>query len=105
VGIGIWSIIATAAANIPWTKVVQSTPLLVDVFGQAKAKLKMNEASQRNVEDQLKMLHEENARLAATLSQLSVKVQLLNSRVATLTKLTVISLLCAISASVLWILK
>ena len=104
-GIGIWSIIATAAANIPWTKVVQSTPLLVDVFGQAKAKLKMNEASQRNIEDQLKMLHEENARLGATLLQMSEQVQLLNSRVATLTKLTVISLLCALSAAVFLMLK
>ena len=104
-GIGLLGVIKTAAMNIPWAKVAQNTPLLVDMLGKAKAQIKQHDATQKNLEDQLKSLHDENAKLAATLLQLSNNVQSLTSRVSLLTKLTVFSLLLAISASVLWMLK
>ena len=98
-------IIKAAAANIPWAKVAQSTPLIVDVLGKAKAKLKLQEATQKELEERLKAVQDENARLTTALLHMSDKVQKLNSRVSLLTVISGISLLCAISALVLWMLK
>lgn len=100
-----WGLLKTAAANIPWTKVAENTPLLVDVLGKAKARIRLNENSQKNLEEHLKSLQDENARLTTDLLQLSKKLQLLSSRVALLSKITGISLFCAVSALVLWMLK
>ena len=104
-GIGLLGVIKTAAMHIPWAKVAQNTPLLVDMIGKAKAQIKQHDASQRNLEDQLKSLNDENAKLAATVLQMSNTVQLLTSRISFLTKLTAISLLLAISSVVLWMLN
>lgn len=104
-GIGLLGVIKTAAMNIPWAKVAQNTPLLVDMLGKAKAQIKQHDASQKNLEDQLKSLHEENAKLAATVLQMSTTVQLLTSRVSLLTKLTFMSLLLSSCTVVLWMLK
>ena len=100
-----WGLLKTAATNIPWTKVAENAPLLVDALGKAKARIRLNESSQKNLEEHLKSLQDENARLAADLLQLSKKVQLLTSRVALLSKITGFSLLCAVAALVLWMLK
>jgi hypothetical protein len=106
VGIGpLWGLIRTAAANIPWTKVAQNTPLLVDMLGKAKAKIRQQEVSQRNIDEQLRLLQEENARLSTDLQQTSLRLRLLTSRVATLSAVSVISLLCSLAALVLWLLK
>lgn len=104
-GIGLLGFIKAAAANIPWTKVAQSTPVLVDMLGMARAKLKLQETSQKNLGDQLKLLQEENARLVTDLQRMSGKLQLVTSRVSILTKLTAVSLLLALSSLVLWMLK
>lgn len=104
-GIGLLGIIKTAAEKIPWAKVAQNTPLVVDLLGKAKAQIRQHDASQRNLEEQVKSLHDENARLAAALLQLSDRLQLVTSRVSTLLKVSVVSLLFALSALVLWMLK
>ena len=105
-GIGpFWIFVKAAAANIPWARVAQSTPLLVDVLGKAKAKIMQQETSQRNLEERLKGLQDENARLTTALLQMSDKLQLVSSRLSLLTAVSGISLLCAISALVLWMLR
>ena len=100
-----WGLLKTAATYIPWTKVAENAPLLVDVLGKAKARIRLNESSQKNIEGHLKSLQDENARLATDLLKLTKKLQLLTSRVALLTKITGFSLLCAVSAVVFWMLK
>jgi hypothetical protein len=101
----LWGLIRTAAANIPWARVAQNTPVLVDMLGKAKARIRQQEASQRDIDDQLKQMQDENARLSASLLQLSGKVQLLTSRVAMLTTIAVFALLCAVAALVLRLVK
>ena len=101
----IWSFVRAAAANIPWTKVAQSTPLIADMLGSAKAKLQRYETSQKNIDEHLKQLQDENARLATALQQMSDKLQALTSRVFLLTTLTCLCLVCAVLGLVLWMLK
>jgi hypothetical protein len=105
VGIGLWAILSAAATNIPWTKVAQNTPLLVDLLGKAKTRMRLHDASQKNLADEVRLLQDENARLDAALLQLSEKLVKLTSRVALLQKTAVVSLLLGVSAVVLWLLK
>ena len=104
-GIAFWSLIKTAATNIPWTRVAESTPLIVDMLGKAKIRIKQNEAAQKSLEDQLTLLLKENARQATDLKRMSDKIQVLTSRVSRLTTLTGISLLAAVAALMLWAAK
>jgi hypothetical protein len=106
VGIGlIWSVLKTAATKIPWLQVVENAPLVVDALGRVKSKVRQNEASLKNCDDHLKLLQVENARLAVELQQVSVKLQLLTARVSRLTKVAGVSLLCAVAALILWIVR
>jgi hypothetical protein len=106
VGIGlIWSVLKTAATKIPWLQVVENAPLVVDALGRVTSKARQNEASIKNCDDHLKVLQLENARLAVELQQMSVKLQLLSARVSRLTKIAGVSLLCAVSALILWIVR
>lgn len=103
-GIGpLLGLLKTAATNIPWAKVAQNTPLVVDAFGKAKARLQQNEALQKDLEHHLKALHEENARLTSAVLQLSDKLQLVTSRVSLLSKISAVSLLLATASLALWI--
>jgi hypothetical protein len=103
--LGLWGLLSTAAMKIPWTRVAQSAPMLVDMIGKARTNMRMQEASAKNLDVQLKQLQDENAMLTSALLQVSDKLQLLTSRVSTLTKITGLSLLLAASALVLWLLK
>lgn len=96
--IGIWSVLTAAATKIPWTRVVQSAPVVVEVLDRVKARVRLNEAAQKNLDEQLKCLAEENARLLEELKQASLKLQKLTARVSFLTKLTLVSFLCAVAA-------
>jgi len=101
----VWSVLKAAATRIPWLQVVENAPLVVDALGRVKTKVRLNEASLKNCDDHLKLLQLENARLAVELQQMSVKLQLLTARVSRLTKVAGVSLLCAVSALILWILR
>lgn len=104
-GLGLLGFIRAVAANVPWTKVAQSTPVFVDMLGMARAKLKLQESSQKNLGDQMKLLQEQNTRLATELQRVSDQLQRVTSRVSLLTKLTAVALLSTVSSLVLWMLK
>jgi len=98
VAIGIWSVLKAAATKIPWTRVVQSAPVVVEALDRMKARVRLNEAAQKNLDDQLKYLVEENVRLSGELKQASFRLQKLTARVSLLTKLVLVSFLCAVAA-------
>jgi septal ring factor EnvC (AmiA/AmiB activator) len=106
VGIGpLLNLIKTAAVNIPWSRVAQNTPLIVDMLGKAKAKIRQSESINRDFEDQLKLLQDENARLSTSLLQATDKIQRLTARVSMLAKVSGFSLLLALAALILGIVK
>lgn len=105
-GIGmVWGVLRQAAIRIPWSKVVQNAPLVVDVLDRMKAKVKLNEAAQRSLDDQLKTLTEENIRLSSEVLQVSLRLQQLTARVSVLSRLCLLAIVFSIATLVLWLAK
>jgi hypothetical protein len=96
-----WSIVKAAVTRVPWSKVVQHAPAVVDALGRVKTRVRLQEAAQKDADDQLRLLVEENARLHGELNRLSKELQRLNSRVALFAKLAGVALVCAAAALVL----
>jgi hypothetical protein len=102
-GVGfVLQILRTAATRIPWTKVAQNTPLFVEMVGKAKDRMNAHAKIQ---DDQLKLLQDENARLAKSLLQVSDQLQKVSSRVSLLTVIAAASLLIAVSSLVVCLVK
>ena len=69
----IWGIAKIAATKIPWGRVMENIPAVVDLAGRAKGKF--TGASHGAVEDRLRLLHEENRRLEKALLENSGHLQ------------------------------
>jgi len=106
VGIGmVWSVLRQAATRIPWSKVVQNAPLVVDVLDRVKSKVLVNEAAQRSADDRLRVLAEENARLSAELLQNTLQLKQLAARVSFMTKLAGFALIFSAAALILALVR
>ncbi|GFO58375.1 hypothetical protein GMST_07000 [Geomonas silvestris] len=105
-GIGmVWSVLRQAATRIPWSKVVQNAPLVVDVLDRVKLRTRAGEAAQRSLDDQLHALAEENARLSADLLRTTLQLKQLAARVSLLSKLSGFAIGFAAAALVLALVK
>ena len=102
---GLLGLLKTAASNIPWSRVVQSTPLLVETLGRARERLRQNDASQRDLEEHLKLLQEENAKLTTAVLHLSQNLQSLSSRVTLMTTVSAVSLILALASMIIALAK
>jgi len=67
----IWGIAKIAATKIPWGRVMENIPAVVDLAGRAKGRLKGGGA----VEEQLRLLQEENRKLEKALLESSGHLQ------------------------------
>jgi hypothetical protein len=109
-GMGIWGIVKIVATRIPWGKVVENVPAVVDLVERAKGRFKVS--SPNDLEERLRLIQEENVKLertlletAAHLQQLTNSVKVLSARQRTWSIATAVSLLIAISSLVLWVVK
>ena len=106
----IWKIVKTAATAIPWGRVVENAPAVVDLVGRAKDRLRASPA--QGLEAQLRSLQEENLKLADTLlktsdhlEELTKALEVVAARQKMLTTATFVSLLIGISSLALWIIR
>ena len=102
----IWRVVK----NIPWAKVVQSTPLIVELVARAKDRLKSPTGEEQLehltlLADQVQALEKEKARLATEVKEKSAQLELLSNqlrqvtaRAATLTVIAAVSAVVAVSA-------
>ena len=106
----IWGIAKTVATKIPWGRVVEHAPVMVDLVGRAKDRLRGSSGG--DLEERLIAIHDENLKLEKTLQETSRHLQeltntlkVLSARQAKLSIATGISLLLAISSLLLWAMK
>ncbi|HJV65331.1 MAG TPA: hypothetical protein VJ550_06355 [Geomonas sp.] len=99
----IWKIIKAAATNVPWGRMVQNAPAVVDLVERVKERLLAG--AQHDLHDELQALREENVKLADTLLQTTARVEELGkalevmvARQKMLAVVAVVSLLLAISS-------
>jgi hypothetical protein len=110
-GLGVvWRVVKTAATKIPWGRVVENAPLVVDMVGRARARL--TALPHHDFEVQLRSIQEENLKLAQTLQQSADHLQevsqtllVVEARQKMLVSATVVSLLIAVSALAVALLK
>ena len=110
-GMGVvWGIVKTAATQIPWGRVLEKVPVAVDLMGRARERFKP--AAQRDLEGPFRLLQEENLKLTKALVETSVQLQqigkvlgVLAARQKMLAIATVLSLMLAVSALTLVLLK
>jgi hypothetical protein len=106
----VWKIVRTAASSIPWVSVVENTPALLDLVERARERFRAG--ASHDMEEQLNALQEENLKLADTLlrttnhlQEVTNTLEVVLARQKTLGVVTVISLLAAVSALALALLK
>lgn len=110
-GIGvIWGIVRVAATRIPWLKVVENAPAVVDLVARAKDRLYAS--SQDDLVERLNLIHEENLKLEKVLIKTADHLQELENTLKTvvarqksLVVATVASLLIAASSLLLWFVR
>ena len=106
----VWGIVKTAATHIPWGRVLENVPAVVDLMGRAKERLKPSQ--QNDLEGPVRLLQEENLKLTKALVETSAQLQetgkvliVLAARQKMLIIATVLSLLLAISALAVVLLR
>jgi hypothetical protein len=110
-GIGvIWGVVRTVATKIPWGRVIENVPAVVDLVERAKDKF--SASTQNDLEEKLILLRDENLKLEKALLEISDNQQeLANSLKVVLARqkklaiATVVSLLIATSSLILWVIK
>jgi hypothetical protein len=106
----VWSILKTAATQVPWGRVVQNAPMVVDIVERVRER--MGAVSHHGVADELRVLREENIRLADGLQKsneqllaVTKTLTVVAARQKLLAVLTVLSLLAAVAALALAAVK
>jgi hypothetical protein len=104
----VWNIVRTAATKIPWGRIVENAPVVVDLVERVKDHLKSPQ--QNDIYKELKLNREEHLKMADSLLQATTEVQQLKAAlevVAARQKMlmiaTGISLLVALSALIGWL--
>lgn len=106
-GIGsIWGIAKVAATKIPWGKVMENMPAVVELVGRAKDRFKAHAFPPGgDVDERIRLLQDENVKLEKALLQTSDHLQeaiktlkVVSARQKTLAIATVAALLIALSS-------
>jgi predicted nuclease with TOPRIM domain len=102
----VWTVLKMAATRIPWGRVVENAPAVVDLVGRARDRFK---PSVDDLEERLQSIQAENLKLekmlqatADHLQQITDTLKVVSARQKMLTICTVVSLLTAITALILW---
>lgn len=102
----IWSVAKIAATKIPWGRVFENLPVVVDMANRAKGRF-MGGSAPSDLEARVQQLHEENRRLEKALLETSGHLQLavktlkvVLARQKVLMAATAVSLVVAIAALV-----
>jgi hypothetical protein len=109
-GIGVvWGMVKTAATKIPWGRVLQNAPAVVDLIGRAKESLQVPHS---DLEERLGLIQEQNLKLEQTLLQtaehlqeLTKTLEVMAARQRLLSIGIVVSLLIAVSSLSLWFVR
>ena len=106
----IWGVVKLAASKVPWGRVVENAPAVVDLVGRAKERLMAS--AQDDLVERLRLIHEENQKLEKVLLETSTHLQELEKSLKAvaasqrvLMMVTVVSLIMAVSSLVLWAAK
>lgn len=99
-----------AATRIPWTTVIENSPVLVDMM--ARARERFMTAGTHDFPEELRVLQEENIRLANSLLQTTERLAEVNrmlevviARQRTLALVSILALLAAVASLGLWLVK
>lgn len=102
----VWSVAKIAATKIPWGRVFENLPVVVEMANRAKGRF-MGESAPSDLEARVQQLHEENRRLEKALLETSGHLQLavktlkvVLARQKVLMAATAVSLVVAIAALV-----
>ena len=102
----VWSVAKIAATKIPWGRVFENLPVVVEMANRAKGRF-MGESAPSDLEARVQQLHEENRRLEKALLETSGHLQLavktlkvVLARQKVLMAVTALSLVVAIAALV-----
>ena len=106
----VWNIVRTAATKIPWGRLVENAPAVVDMMGRVKDHLKAPQ--QGDLYKELKLNREEHLKMADSLLQTTAEVERLKAaleviaaRQKMMMTATAISLLAALSALIAWMAR
>jgi len=106
----ILGVLKIAATKIPWSRVMENLPAVVDMVGRAKARLRVPASAPGTLEERLRSMEEENLRLGKallqsteTLQQVAKSLEVVAARQKMLAIVTAVSLLTAIWSLCLWL--
>ena len=105
-----WGIVKTAATKIPWARVAENVPAVVDMIGRARERFRVPVSSADDLEERLRLLQDENLKLGKLLLQttdhlqeIAKSLEVVAARQKMLVIGTVASLLIAVSSLALWV--
>lgn len=106
----IWTVVRIAATKVPWGRVMENVPALMDMVGKAKTRLREQPAQRGSLDERLRILEEENLKLgkallqsSETIRQLAKTVEVVTARQKMLMTATVVSFLMALTSLLLWL--
>ena len=106
----IWGVVRIAATKVPWGRVMENVPALMDMVQRAKGRLREQPAARGSADERLRALEEENLKLgkalvqsSETIKQLAKTVEVVTARQKMLMTATVISFLMALTSLLLWL--
>jgi hypothetical protein len=101
----VWTVIRLAATRIPWGRVIENIPAVVDMVNRAKGRLKASASAQGPVDERMRVVEEESLRLGKALleteerlQELAKALEVLAARQKMLIFLAMVSLATAIAA-------
>lgn len=105
----VWTIVRIAATKIPWGRVMENVPAVVDMVGRAKGRFMASPPAQIGQDERLRMLQEENLKLKKAivetsdqLQQVAKSLEVVAARQKMLMIATAVAFLAAVWSLFLW---
>lgn len=105
----VWTIVRIAATKIPWGRVMENVPAVVDMVGRAKGRLMGSPPAQIGQDERLRLLMEENLKLKKAivetsdqLQQVAKTLEVVAARQKMLMIVTAVAFLAAVWSLLLW---
>jgi len=105
----VWTIVRIAATKIPWGRVMENVPAVVDMVGRAKGRFMASSSAQIGQDERLRLLQEENLKLKKAivetsdhLQQVAKTLEVVAARQKMLMIATAVALVAAVWSLLLW---
>ena len=105
----VWTIVRIAATKIPWGRVMENVPAVVDMVGRAKGRFMAPASAQFGQDERLRLLQEENLKLKKALvetsdhlQQVAKSLEVVAARQKMLMIATAVALVAAVWSLLLW---